>query len=99
MPRANNTLTHIDSTIGENRQDIRASVESLRQVLERASVLVGQLNTTLNQNSDDIDETLDNVRLATENLRQLTDTLKSPSPTSIIRGTGVKDRKPGGAVK
>ena len=98
LATANNTLTHVDSTLGENRQDIRASVESLRQVLEKASVLVGQLNSTLNQNSDDIDETLDNVRLATENLRQLTDTLKT-SPTSIIRGTGVKDRKPGGSLK
>jgi hypothetical protein len=31
-------------------------------------------------------------------LRQLTDTLKT-SPTSIIRGTGVKDRRPGGLTK
>ena len=86
----------MDGTLAENRPDVRASVESLRQVLEKATVLVGQLNSTLDQNSDSIDETLDNVRLATENLRQLTDTLKS-SPTSIIRGTGVKDRKPGGS--
>ena len=93
---ANSTLTHVDSTVGENRENIKASVESLRQVLEKATVLVGQLNSTLNQNSDNLDETLDNVRLATENLRQFTDTLKT-SPTSIIRGTGVKDRKPGGA--
>ncbi|MGA2716998.1 MAG: MlaD family protein [Bryobacteraceae bacterium] len=95
---ANNALTHVDSTVGENREDIRASVASLRQVLEKATVLVGQLNSTLTENSDDIDETLDNVRLATENLRQLTDTLKT-SPTSIIRGTGVKDRKPGSLPK
>jgi len=95
---ANNALTHVDVTVGENRDDIRASVGSLRQVLEKATVLVGQLNSTLNQNSDDIDETLDNVRLATENLRQLTDTLKA-SPTAIIRGTGVKDRKPGAVPK
>ena len=93
---ANNTLTHVDATLAENRGDIRASVESLRQVLEKTTVLVGQLNSTLNQNSDNIDEALDNVRLATENLRELTDELKT-SPTSIIRGSGVKDRKPGGA--
>jgi phospholipid/cholesterol/gamma-HCH transport system substrate-binding protein len=98
LATANNTLTHVDGTIAENRQDIRASVETLRQVLEKASILVGQLNSTLSQNSDDIDETLDNVRLATENLRQLTDELKT-SPTSIIRGTGAKDRKPGGSLK
>ena len=92
---ANKTLTTVDDTLGENREDIRASVTSLRAVLEKAGLLVGQLNSTLDQNSDNIDETLDNVRLATENLRQFTDTLKT-SPTSIIRGTGVKDRKPGG---
>jgi phospholipid/cholesterol/gamma-HCH transport system substrate-binding protein len=95
---ANNTLTHVDGTLGENREDIRASVQSLRQVLDKATVLVTQLNSTLNENSDNLDETLDNVRLATENLRQLTDTLKT-SPTSIIRGTGVKDRRPGGLTK
>jgi phospholipid/cholesterol/gamma-HCH transport system substrate-binding protein len=93
---ANGTLGHVDDTLAENRGDIRASVESLRQVLEKATVTVGQLNSTLNQNSDNLDETLDNVRLTTENLRELTDTLKT-SPTAIIRGTGVKDRKPGGA--
>jgi len=95
---ANTALANVNSTLGENRPDIRASVETLRQVLEKATILVGQLNSTLNRNSDDIDETLDNVRLATENLRQFTDTLKT-SPTSLIRGTGVKDRKPGGLSK
>ncbi|MEP6535459.1 MAG: MlaD family protein [Bryobacteraceae bacterium] len=95
---ANDTLTHVDATLGDNRADIRASVESLRQVLEKSTLLVGQLNSTLNQNSDNIDETLDNVRLATENLRQLTDMLKT-APTSIIRGSGMKDRKPGGSKK
>ena len=92
---ADDTLTHVDGTLTENRADIKASVQSLRQVLEKSTALVGQLDAMLNQNSGNIDETLDNVRLATENLRQLTETLKA-SPTSIIRGTGVKDRKPGG---
>jgi len=92
---ANDTLTHVDGTLNENRSDIRASVESLRQVLEKSTALVAQLNAALSQNSDNFDETLDNVRLTTENLRQLTNTLKT-SPTSIFRGTGVKDRKPGG---
>lgn len=95
---ANGTLSHVDGTLTENREDIRASVASLKQVLERSTVLVNQLNSTLGQNADNIDETLDNVRLATENLRQLTDTLKT-SPASIIRGTGVKDRKPGGVLR
>jgi phospholipid/cholesterol/gamma-HCH transport system substrate-binding protein len=92
---ANGTLGHVDSTLAENRQDIRVSVETLRKVLEMATVTVGQLNSTLDRNSDNLDETLDNVRLATENLRQLTDTVKA-SPSSVILGTRVKDRKPGG---
>jgi phospholipid/cholesterol/gamma-HCH transport system substrate-binding protein len=95
---ANDTLGHVDGTLSENRDDIRASVTNLRAVLDKAGVLVGQLNSSLNTNSDNIDETLDNVRLATENLRQFTDTLKT-SPTSIIRGTGVKDRRPGGSTR
>jgi phospholipid/cholesterol/gamma-HCH transport system substrate-binding protein len=92
---ADTTLTHLDDTIAENRPNLKASLESTREVLERVKVVVGQLNSTLSQNSDNIDETMDNVRQMTENLRQLTDTLKT-SPSSIIRGTGVKDRKPGG---
>jgi phospholipid/cholesterol/gamma-HCH transport system substrate-binding protein len=93
---ANDTLANVDGTLNENRADIRASVESLRQVLEKSTALVGQLNAALNQNTGNVDETLDNVRLTTENLRQLTETLKT-SPTSVFRGTGVKDRKPGGS--
>jgi phospholipid/cholesterol/gamma-HCH transport system substrate-binding protein len=95
---ANNTLGHVDDTLAENRPNIKASMESLRQVLDKATVTVGQLNSTLDRNSDNLDETLDNVRLSTENLRQLTDTLKA-SPSSIILGTRVKDRKPGGVSK
>lgn len=91
----NETVGHLDGTLTENRGDIRESVASLKDVLAKATVLVGQLNATLGQNSENIDDTLDNVRMATENLRQLTDTLKT-SPSSIIRGTGAKDRKPGG---
>jgi len=92
---ANGTLGHVDGTLAENRENIKASVETLRKVLEMATVTVGQLNSTLDRNSDNLDETLDNVRLATENLRELTDTVKA-SPSSVILGTRVKDRKPGG---
>jgi len=95
---ANDTLAHVDGTLAENRGDIRTSVASLKDVLEKSTVLLSQLNSTLGQNSDNIDDTLDNVRLATENLRQLTDTLKT-SPASLIRGTNIKDRKPGGLRK
>jgi phospholipid/cholesterol/gamma-HCH transport system substrate-binding protein len=94
LKTTNDTIAHLDGTLGDNRQDLRASVTSLRRALEQSTVLLDQLNGTLSQNSDNIDQTLENVRMATENLRQLTDMLKT-SPASIIRGTGIKDRKPG----
>ena len=84
---ANDTLQHVDSTLLENRADVRASVTKLRDTL-------AQLNQTLAQNSGNIDELLDNIRMATENLRDLTETLRS-SPASLIRGIKVTERKPG----
>ena len=85
--QANDTLSHVDSTLLENRPDIRASVVSLRDTL-------AQLNQTLDQNSANIDELLDNIRMSTENLRSLTETLKS-APSALIRGMKVTERKPG----
>jgi phospholipid/cholesterol/gamma-HCH transport system substrate-binding protein len=85
--RANDTLSHVDSTLAENRPDIRASVVRLRDTL-------GQLNQTLDQNSANIDELLDNIRMSTENLRSLTETLER-APASLIRGIKVPERKPG----
>jgi phospholipid/cholesterol/gamma-HCH transport system substrate-binding protein len=85
--RANDTLSHVDSTLVENRPDIRASVVRLRDTL-------GQLNQTLDQNSANIDELLDNIRMSTENLRSLTETLER-APASLIRGIKVPERKPG----
>jgi phospholipid/cholesterol/gamma-HCH transport system substrate-binding protein len=84
---ANDTLQHVDSTLLENRADIRASVVRLRDTL-------ALLNQTLDQNSANIDELLDNIRMASENLRALTETLRS-SPASLIRGLKVTERKPG----
>ena len=85
--RANDTLSHVDSTLLENRPDIRASVAALRDTL-------GQLNQTLDRNSANIDELLDNIRMSTENLRTLTETLER-APASLIRGIKVPERKPG----
>ena len=85
--RANDTLSHVDSTLVENRADIRASVVRLRDTL-------AQLNQTLDQNSANIDELLDNIRMSTENLRSLTETLQR-APASLIRGMKVPERKPG----
>jgi phospholipid/cholesterol/gamma-HCH transport system substrate-binding protein len=86
--RANDTLSHVDSTLLENRPDIRATVVRLRDTM-------AQLNQTLDQNSANIDELLDNIRISTENLRSLTETLER-APASLIRGIKVPERKPGG---
>lgn len=85
--RANDTLSHVDATLVENRPDIRASVVRLRDTM-------AQLNQTLDQNSANIDELLDNIRMSTENLRSLTETLQR-APASLIRGIKVPERKPG----
>jgi phospholipid/cholesterol/gamma-HCH transport system substrate-binding protein len=92
--RANETLAHVDSTLVDNRPDIRASVIGLRDTLTKSTALLGQLNQTLDQNSANIDELLDNIRMSTENLRSLTETLKQ-APASLIRGMKVAERKPG----
>jgi phospholipid/cholesterol/gamma-HCH transport system substrate-binding protein len=92
--RANDTLGHVDSTLMENRSDIRASVTGLRDTVAKSAVLLNGLNETLDQNSANIDALLDNIRMTTENLRTLTETL-SRSPASLIRGIKVTDRKPG----
>jgi phospholipid/cholesterol/gamma-HCH transport system substrate-binding protein len=92
--RANDTLAHVDSTLLENRPDIRASVTGLRDTVAKSAVLLTGLNQTLDQNSANIDDLLNNIRMTTENLRTLTETLKE-SPASLIRGLKVADRKPG----
>jgi phospholipid/cholesterol/gamma-HCH transport system substrate-binding protein len=96
--RANDTLGHLDSTLAENRPDIRATVTGLRETLAKSSGLLDDLNQTLGQNADNIDALLDNLRLTTENLRTLTETL-SRSPAALIRGIKVTDRKPGDVKK
>jgi phospholipid/cholesterol/gamma-HCH transport system substrate-binding protein len=98
IARANDTLGHVDSTLMENRADIRAAVTGLRDTLAKSTGLLNELNQTLDQNSGNIDELLDNLRMSTENLRALTETLRQ-SPASLIRGTKVPDRVPGGVRK
>jgi ABC-type transporter Mla subunit MlaD len=95
IARANDTLGHVDSTLMENRPDIRAAVTGLRDTLAKSTGLLNELNQTLDRNSGNIDDLLDNLRMSTENLRALTETLRQ-SPASLIRGTKVPDRVPGG---
>ena len=95
---ANETLGHVDSTLVENRPDIRVVVTSLRDTLAKSTGLVDELDRSLERNSYNIDDLLDNLRMTTENLRALTEAL-ARSPASLIRGIKVPDRKPGEALK
>ncbi|MGA3317096.1 MAG: MlaD family protein [Candidatus Korobacteraceae bacterium] len=94
MKQANDALSHIDSVVLENRQDIRTAVVELKQTLLTASSLMEQLKNTMDHNADNIDQILVNLRVTTENTKQLTDSLKN-RPSILIRGNTVKDRKPG----
>ena len=94
MKQANDALSHIDSVVVENRQDIRTAVVELKQTLLTASSLMEQLKNTMDRNTDNIDEILVNLRVTTENTKQLTESLKT-RPSVLIRGDTVKDRKPG----
>jgi len=94
MKQANDALSHIDSVVLENRQDVRTAVVELKQTLLSASSLMEQLKNTMDRNTDNIDEILVNLRITTENAKQLTESLKT-RPSVLIRGDTVKDRKPG----
>ena len=94
MNQANTVLSHVDSLVVENHQDIRTIVIELRETLLTASSLMEQIKNTTDNNADNIDQTILNIRVTTENMRQLTESLKS-NPSVIIRGNNVKDRKPG----
>src|SRR5215469_17038980 len=96
--QANDTLSHVDATLMENRSDVRTTVVTLRDTLAKSTVLLDHLNRALDQNSDNIDELLENVRISTENLKGLTETLRS-KPASLIRGVHAEDRQPGGGRK
>ena len=94
MKEANDALSHVDSVVLENSQDVRTAVVELKQTLLSASSLMEQLKNTMDRNTDNIDEILVNLRITTENAKQLTEALKT-RPSVLIRGDTVKDRKPG----
>jgi phospholipid/cholesterol/gamma-HCH transport system substrate-binding protein len=95
---ANAVLSNIDSVVVENHQDIRTIVTELRETLFTASSLMEQLKNTTTNNSDNIDQTILNIRATTENIKELTDSLKN-NPFLLIRGSNLKDRKPGDPMK
>ena len=92
---ANKALDHIDSMVGENRQDVRASVIELRKSLTTLTDLTGRIDQTLDVNTENIDELLDNFRHVSENLKEFTNTIKK-RPYTLIRASNPPDHKPGG---
>jgi phospholipid/cholesterol/gamma-HCH transport system substrate-binding protein len=91
---ANQTLTHIDAMVGENRADVRQAVVELRRTLTNMSDASARLDQTLDANSENIDEVLDNMRHVTENLKEFTATIKT-RPYTLIRATNPREHKPG----
>jgi len=96
--QADDTLKKVDDMLGENRADLRASIQQLRKTLATADSTIEELHRTLSTNSENIDELLENIRLATENLREFTDTIRT-RPYTLIRATEPPEHKPGKGEK
>ena len=94
--QANDTLSHIDAVIGEDRPDLHKAIASLRLSLDQAVNITGQLNSTLNANSENLDEILDNLKHITDNMNEFTETIKT-RPYTLIRASGLPARVPGQA--
>jgi phospholipid/cholesterol/gamma-HCH transport system substrate-binding protein len=94
--QASDTLGHIDATIGEDRPDLHKAIADLRQSLDSAVVLTGQLDRTLDTNTENLDEILDNLRHITDNMNEFTETIKT-RPYTLIRASGLPAREPGQA--
>ena len=92
--QANEALNHVDSLIGENREDLRKAVVELRRSLATVTDLTGKLDQTLDVNAENIDELLENFRHVSENMKEFTDTIKR-RPYTLIRSSNPPEHKPG----
>jgi phospholipid/cholesterol/gamma-HCH transport system substrate-binding protein len=92
--QANETLKKLDSMLGENREDLRASIKKLRESLNMVSDVTRRIDQTLDVNSEVIDELLMNMRDVSENLKEFTDIIKT-RPSELIRSTSPHQHKPG----
>jgi phospholipid/cholesterol/gamma-HCH transport system substrate-binding protein len=92
--QANEALGHIDSLIGENRQDIHQAILDLRRSLVTVNDLTSRLDQTVDVNSENIDELLDNFRHVSENLKEFTRTIKT-RPYTLIRSSNPPEHKTG----
>jgi phospholipid/cholesterol/gamma-HCH transport system substrate-binding protein len=80
--------------LGENREDLRASIKKLRESLNMVSDVTRRIDQTLDVNSEVIDELLLNMRDVSENLKEFTDIIKT-RPSELIRSTSPRQHKPG----
>ncbi len=94
--QADDTLSHVDSLIAENRPDLKKAIEDLRTSLSQVVTLTAQLNNTLGANTENLDEIIANLRTITENMNEFTETIKT-RPYTLIRASGVKPHQPGQA--
>jgi phospholipid/cholesterol/gamma-HCH transport system substrate-binding protein len=92
--QANETLNHVDSLIGDNRDDVRQAVIELRKSLTTLTDLTERLDQTLDVNSDNIDELLENLRHVSQNLKEFTNTIKT-RPYTLIRSNNPREHKTG----
>jgi len=92
--QANETLSHVDSLIGENRADVRKAVVELRKSLTTITDLTDRLDQTLDVNSENIDELLENLRHVSQNLKEFTNTIKT-RPYTLIRSSTPREHKTG----
>ena len=81
--QADGTLKKVDSLVGDNKEDIRASVIKLRQALDNVNAITVQVQNLLDNNDYNIEELLNNLRIVSENLKQFTDTIKT-RPSTLI---------------
>jgi phospholipid/cholesterol/gamma-HCH transport system substrate-binding protein len=92
--QADGTLKKVDSLVGDNKEDIRASVIKLRQALDNVNAITVQVQNLLDNNDYNIEELLNNLRIVSENLKEFTDTIKT-RPSTLIEPASRADRKPG----
>jgi ABC-type transporter Mla subunit MlaD len=94
IDQADGTLQKVDSLVGDNKEDVRASVIKLRQSLESVTAITAKLQLMLDDNDYNIEELLNNMRIVSENLKEFTDTIKT-RPSTLINSGSPRDHKPG----
>ena len=94
IDQADGTLKKVDGLIGDNKEDVRASVIKLRQSLENVTAITAKVQVMLDDNDYNIEELLNNLRIVSENLKEFTDTIKT-RPSTLINPGSPHDHKPG----